>query len=117
MRWLPLLLLLVIAGCRRDETRSVTVNVKQATGGSASCVISYTANETGTETVTSTSAQNWSSPVRRAEPGEFMKVTVSSTSPQYDYTVTIYVDGGIWKQTELQNPQGNVTLSGDIPGM
>jgi hypothetical protein len=117
MRWLPILILLVLFGCRRDETRSVTVNVKQATGGSATCIVSYTANETGTETVTSTSAQNWSSPVRRAEPGEFMKVTVSSTSSQYDYTVTIYVDGGIWKQTQLQNPQGSVTLSGDIPGI
>jgi hypothetical protein len=46
-----------------------------------------------------------------------MKVTVSSTSSQYNYTVTIYVDGGIWKQTQLQNPQGSVTLSGDIPGI
>ncbi|MGL5888969.1 MAG: hypothetical protein ACRC3B_03750 [Bacteroidia bacterium] len=117
MRWLPLLLLLILAGCRRDVSRSVTVNVKQATGGTASCIINYTANETGTEAVISSSAQNWSSPVRTAEPGEFMKVTVITTSPQYNYTVTVYVDGGIWKQSQLQNPQGSVTLSGDIPGI
>lgn len=101
----------------RENDRSVTINVKQATGGTATCQISYTINQAGTENVISTSAQNWSSQARVMNPGDYMKVTVSSTSSQCDYTITIYVDGGIWQQTQLRGTQGSATLSGNIPGI
>ncbi|MCU0435648.1 MAG: hypothetical protein MUC87_19465 [Bacteroidia bacterium] len=116
MRYLIVLLLLAFTACKRDTSRMVTVNVKQASG-SATCLISYTQNATGTEVQTTSSATNWTSPVRHAEPGEFMKVKVSSSSPQYAFTVTIYVDGGIWKQEVLENPRSEVVLSGEIPGI
>ncbi|MCA6361596.1 MAG: hypothetical protein IM638_01030 [Bacteroidetes bacterium] len=114
MRYLLLVLVIAFTACKRDNSRMVTVNVKQASG-SATCTISYTQNVAGTEVQTTSSATSWTSPVRRAEPGEFMKAKVSSTSPQYSFLVTIYVDGGIWKQGTLQSPQGEIVLSGEIP--
>lgn len=114
MRYLLLILVVAFTACKRDNSRMVTVNVKQASGA-ATCTISYTQNATGTEVQTTSSSTNWTSPVRRAEPGEFMKAKVSSTSPQYSFLVTIYVDGGIWKQGTLQSPQGELVLSGTIP--
>lgn len=111
-----LLTVVLLAACKREsETRAVTVKVVDQSGSSPSCVVTYTSTASGTSAVVATSATSWSSPTLMYEPGQSMTVKVASNSPDYNYKVTIYVDGGIWKQGLLQEPQGELLMSGDIP--
>lgn len=114
MRYLPLLVLLVFTACR-DKSRTVLVNVKQNTNLYSSFEINYTIDAAGNEYYVNTAARNWSSPGRIVEAGEFMRVRVRSLSAQSIYTITIYVDGVMWKQAVLMNGAGPVEVSGTIP--
>lgn len=118
--YLSLLLLILNIGCacnRKDTSRSITVSIREQSAASPDYTIVYTFDNSGAQKNITADAEQWSSEQIELEPGRFMKVVVSSTDPEYDFRIIVRIDGGIWKQGQLRNPEGTLELSGSIPSI
>jgi hypothetical protein len=118
--YLSLLLVALNINCacnRKEATRSITVSIGEQSTASPDYTVIYTFDNAGGQKNVTADAEQWSSEQIELEPGQFMKVVVSSTGPEYDLQIIVRIDGGIWKEGQLRNPEGTLELSGAIPSI
>lgn len=111
---LLVLLPLLLANCRKEETLKVTYTVRETSNAQPSYSITYTSDQGGNSTIASSSAENWSSNSILLEQGQFVSMKVESTAPQFDITLRIYVSGFLWKEAHFANPVASSKLDGTL---
>jgi hypothetical protein len=100
--------------CRKPEPLKVSFNVLENSAASPTYSITYTSDQTGASSVSSSSGSNWSSPVTELERGQFVTMKVECSAPQFDITAQIFVNGFIWKTDRFSNPVSSLTVTGTL---
>jgi hypothetical protein len=108
------LILFLFGSCKKNKPEmSISYKVTESSVDSPAFSITYTSDKTGASTQATSTADSWNSGGIILEEGQFVNMTVDCHDPLYNFVVTVYKNGGIWKRTNLSNPTGSVTLSGN----
>lgn len=114
---LSVLLLLLFGNCHKQAKElKVSYKVQETSGNHPPYTISYTSNESGSTTSVNSSLEEWNSNVLLLPRGEFISLTVDCTAPSYNFSIDILVDGGIFREAQLSNPNTSITISGNVGG-
>ena len=108
--------ILALTACKKEvATAKVTYTVHEVSAASpAMFSVEYTGTS-GTVATTS-SSEDWDSGILQLEQGKTVIMKVSCNEPSYQYSLSIFVNGNLWKTGTLSSPNGEVTISGEIPG-
>lgn len=112
------LILLVLSACKKEDpstVANVTYAVRVTSQDNPTYSVSYTADGKATKTLGGITVQDWSSETVHLKRGDFVSFNVSSSSPSGDFTLFVYLNGVLWESKPMHNPNGNATISGDLP--
>lgn len=111
-----LLFSIVLTGCEKKvPTLEVTFSVRETSQANPAFSFEYTSDLSGGTTIGSNNDDYWTSGEIVLEQGQYASLTVNCTEPTYQMTLTILVNGHIWKTTTLANPTPSVVVSGYLP--
>jgi hypothetical protein len=116
----PLLILvlftLMFSACKKEvPTVKVTYIVRELSQAAPEYSITYTGDISGGSNVASNNDNYWSSDVLELKQGQFVSLKSECTDPEYQIKLTINVNGQIWKEEIFSNPNGSLTISGNLP--
>jgi len=117
-RTLFLLPLLFLLACKKDDPATearVTYIVKETTQDVPTYAVTYTADGKVTKQLGGLTASTWESEVVHLKRRDFVSFNVQSTSPSGEFMLYVYLNGVLWESKPMSNPNGNVTISGDLP--
>ncbi|TND08705.1 MAG: hypothetical protein FD123_1921 [Bacteroidetes bacterium] len=109
---------LFLSSCKKDDPATearVSYSVKETSQDTPTYSVSYTADGKATKSVGGLSSSQWDSETVHLKRGDFVSFNVSSSSPDGDFILYVYLNGVLWESKEMHNPNGNVTISGDLP--
>lgn len=106
----------VLIGCEKKvPTLEVTFSVNETSQANPEFTIEYTSDRIGGTTIGSNNDDYWTSGKIVLEQGQYASLTVNCTEPEYQMSLTIFVNGHIWKTTTLANPTPSASVSGYLP--
>jgi hypothetical protein len=113
---IPLLLISLLTACKKEvPTLKVTYIIRELSQAEPEYSITYTGDITGGSNVASNNDNYWSSEVLELKQGQFVSLKSECTDPEYQIKLTINVNGQIWKEETFSNPNGSLTISGNLP--
>lgn len=105
-----------LASCKKEvPTLKVTYIVRELSQSEPEYSITYTGDITGGSNVASNNDNYWSSDVLELKQGQFVSLKSECSDPEYQIKLTINVNGQIWKEETFSNPNGSLTISGNLP--
>jgi hypothetical protein len=108
-------ILVFFGNCHKESTDlKVTYKIRETSNDIPSYNISYTSDKSGNTSNISSSLDVWDSSTLLLKKGQFISLTLDCSAPNYDFTLDIIVDGGIWKEAQLDSPNSSITVSGTI---
>lgn len=120
MKRIALLLIVAfaLASCKKDDPSTeahVAYTVKETTLNTPTYSVSYTADGKATKQLGGLTASTWNSETVFLKRGDFVSFNVTSSDPAGDFTLYVYLNGVLWETADMHNPNGNVTISGNLP--
>lgn len=110
------LLTIFFSGCKKEvPTSEVYYTLNETSTAAPQYGIEYTSDQAGGTTVTSYSSANYTSGKVTLKQGQFISMKVTCNEPVYNFALSIFVNGNLWKTGTLNSPGGSVTVSGNIP--
>ena len=113
-----LLTIIAVVSCKKEdpeEQARVTYKVTETASSGASFSVTYSAENNSTRTEGPITGSSWSSSVvRDKKRGDFVSLTLESTSAG-SFTMQIYMNSVLWQEKQVSNPYSAVTLSGNLP--
>jgi hypothetical protein len=107
---------LLLYGCTKEKPVAEVVYALHETSPAAPQYgIEYTNDQTGGTMVTSYSSANYASGKIVLKQGQYVSMKVTCSDPSYNFSLSIFVNGNLWKTGTLNAPGGSVTISGNIP--
>lgn len=105
--------LFLFGDCHKEDPETkITYAVREYSADSPSFSITYTSDKSGGTTTGNSSSDSWSSGGIILKKGQFISLTVDCTAPVYDFKLSVYVNGNLWQQKDMNNPEASVTISG-----
>lgn len=106
----------LFCGCTKvNPTSEVVFAVHETSTAAPQYGIQYTNDQSGGTMVTSYATANYSSGKIVLKQGQFASMTVTCSDPTYNFSLSIFVNGNLWKTGTLNAPGGSATVSGTIP--
>lgn len=105
----------LLFGCRKVPTSEITYSVSETSQANPSFNLEYTSDQSGGTTIGSNNDNSWSSGKLILEQGQYVSLTVSCSEPVYQLSLSIFVNGNLWKNTSLNNPTPATSVSGYLP--
>ena len=106
----------LFSGCKKEpSTAEVVFALHETSTAAPQYGIQYTNDQSGGTMVTSYSTANYSSGKIVLKQGQFVSMTVTCSDPAYSFSISIFVNGNLWKTGTLNAPGGSATVSGNIP--
>ena len=111
--FLPVLLLL-LAGCSKEEPLKVVYSVAENSQATPEYYITYTSDRAGGTTIKASSGEHWDSGQITCDPGQTISMKVECNDPTFDLTFKILVNGFEWKSDHFTNPSPSGTIGGTL---
>jgi hypothetical protein len=109
------LVLFLFGDCHKEKNEmKVSYKIREISTNTPAYNITYTSDKSGTNANVTSSLDEWNSSTLVLTRGEFISLTLDCTAPNYDFSIDILVDDGIWKEAVLQSPNSTITISGRI---
>lgn len=106
----------MLIGCeKRTPTSEVTFSVSETSQANPAFNIEYTSDRAGGTTIGSNNDNYWTSGKLVLEQGQYASLTVRCTEPIYQMSLSIFVNGNLWKTASLANPTPSASVNGYIP--
>jgi hypothetical protein len=112
--------IVVLAACKKEpdpeEQARVTYEVVETSSSVPSFTVSYTGENSATETEGPISSSSWrSETIKDKKRGDFVSFTLDSNSGSGSFKMRIYMNGVLWMEETVDIPFTPKTISGNLP--
>ncbi len=105
----------LFGNCQKEnKDAKVIYEIRETSNDVPNYNITYTADKSGTSSTINSSSDQWTSASLVLSKGQFVSLTLDCAAPHFDFTIDIFVDGALWKETQMSNPTSSTALSGNI---